>query len=263
MNLQVIVAAAGQGSRWQLPLEDVANAKQVARIRGRPDHSRLVAAITNPDGSRIDKHEILVGGEPLLGRTVRVLNELGFGVPLVLAPTVHRSLVTSPCTWMDVNETASPSATLLAAEYDPEAVNMVLWGDVLHGAQTLTLFKTIVSFMQIGVSRSSAWVGRLLPNPYTGRRVPELYGYVVAPSESRLWMRALADYVRGVRPKHQPTVPPAWVEEMMFVCGEPMDKRVVMVEDWTDDVDTVREYYQTWPVMEPLALKEMPWHPTS
>jgi hypothetical protein len=176
------------------------------------------------------KQALSLGLETILGRTLRLLRELGgIGRITVCGPQLLRAFGDGV---VHQHHVGDPDATLVgnmraAAGDDAGAVpRLYLLGDVVWSRGSL---KRV-----IGANDSPLFFGRIGANAYTRKPYGELFGARVAPDE--LGAHGACKLLWELKA--------AMVAPMLFVY------------DWTDDVDTREDFVERFPLLCAFAAAD-------
>ena len=231
--MRAILLANGAGDRWHATTE-----------AGEP--------------SSFLKHQITVDGdEEIIGRTIRMLIELGLvhSEILVVGPEILWA-GSGVVGWMPKRALDEPQpllAGLMATEllWDYHRT-LILLGDVVFSYKALGLLVENTEPIQ--------FLGRSGGNPVIDKAANELFGFVMAADyHDCVASHCLEMSRRGAHINYPPKL---WALYRL-ICGfehdeyKYEDRFLLDPEDYTDDVDSPQEYAHYWEYLKRAALEDI------
>lgn len=133
------------------------------------------------------KHHLEVGGEPILGRVLRMASEVSDDVVLVArnVPEYQRygaAIYTDERPAGNVLDRLWNTRQLWGGDLGVGRESLVLLGDVVYSPGTLWGFTTRCEFPRGLGGGGSYFVGRTVPNRHTGKVGPEIYALRLDPA---------------------------------------------------------------------------------
>lgn len=194
------------------------------------------------------KHLLPVGGEPMLTRTVRLLEEAGTENITVVGFPHYKPCIRSA----QLKTLAVPGWTLsgVLQSYEAHPRTIYLLGDVLFSRKAVEDI--------LNCDKDWCFFGRSQPSDY-GKGCAELFGFTFAEGAWDLIRTHSQWMLDNERKIHLDSPPKLWALYRLccgFQHGDPqflMD-RLIEWYDYTNDIDTLDEYQLMWPKMEPEAI---------
>jgi hypothetical protein len=163
-----------------------------------------------PELGSLPKHQLSLGHETILERTVRLAHEFSEGRLRRCAPAHRRTLSEPPC--------ATLIEGMRAAAFEEPGPQLFLLGDVVWSRASLERVIT-------DKRDAPQFYGKNEPNLFTGKMYGELYAVRVDPAELL------------------PHLGCASLWALKAALRAPM----VLIADWTDDIDTPEDLHERLP----------------
>lgn len=187
------------------------------------------------------KHFLRVGGEPVVVRTVRLLEEHGLKPFMVVAPKLPEwaeFAANRDVRWTSF-EGAAPSIVSAVAgllQHDVAQGALFLLADVVFSRRAIDFILQNQSGM--------AFYGKSGPNPWTGKSHNEIYAFRCRAENRVFVFKSLI--------RQDPSIP--W---NLHRLSEDLRLPYVEIADWTDDIDDERDLAVGLPALD-RAVREEP-----